>query len=130
MADSDFYLDAARQQLAQLDAEKAAALADLAAHRANGDRESAACCVQTLANLEAQRQNLTALANQYVASQHPPAQPELSAEERAARPWDRMTPDDGLQIAKTSKYGKNIDWNDPYVRAGYVEAQRRRARGE
>ena len=41
-----------------------------------------------------------------------------------------MTPDDGLQLAKTSKYGKNLDWSDPNVRNGYAEAQRRRYRGE
>jgi hypothetical protein len=87
MAD-DFYLDSAKRQLAMLDAERQATLADLSTHRLNNDHESAAGCVQTLANLAAQRENLTALANQYVASQQPP--PPASPEETAAKPISAM----------------------------------------
>jgi hypothetical protein len=41
-----------------------------------------------------------------------------------------MSADDGLLVARNSKYGSNLDWNDPNVQAGYQEMQRRRGRGE
>jgi hypothetical protein len=126
----DFYSDAAAQRLRQIEAERAAHLADLAAHRANGDTESAAMVVQALANAEAEKANLVSLHNQYVASQQPPPPEELTDAERFNRPWNKMTPDDALALAKTSKYGKNLDWNDPHVRAGWQEAQRRKSRNE
>ena len=89
MAD-DFYSQAARQRLAMLDAEKAAHLADLAAHRANNSTESAASVVQALANGEAERANLTQLIFGLCAITNPPPPPEVSREEREARPPDRM----------------------------------------
>lgn len=127
---NDFYLSAAQARAAQLEAERAAALADLAAHRANGDTESAAASIQQLADIEAARANLSNLANGYVQSQNPPLEPELTQEERNAKPWNRMTPQDALELARTSKYGRNLDFNDPNVAAGWHEANRRRARGE
>ena len=127
---ADFYATAAQQRASQIEAELAAAKADLAAHKANNDVESAGGSVQQIANLEAERQNLTSLYQSYVLSQQPPQQPELTKEELHAKPWDRLTPDEALSFARTSKYAKNLDWNDPYVRAGYVEANRRRSRGE
>jgi hypothetical protein len=87
--------------------------------------------VQTLADLEASKRNVLALHNQYVRSQQPPpAPPELTAEEKAAKPWDKMTWEDGLDLAKTSKYGRDLDHSDPNVQAGYREVAARRARGE
>ena len=44
-----------------IEAELAAAKADLMAHKANSDVESASGSVQQIANLEAERANLTAL---------------------------------------------------------------------
>jgi aspartyl/asparaginyl-tRNA synthetase len=126
---NDFYLDAAAQRANEIAAEKQAALADLAAHRANGDTVSAAQSVQQLANLQAEQQNLQSLCNDYVAAQRPPAPPELSAEERAAKPWSKMNYDDVLEMAKTSKYAKDLTWNDDMQR-GYEETRRRRSRGE
>jgi hypothetical protein len=41
-----------------------------------------------------------------------------------------MTWQDGLDLAKTSKYGKDLSFDDPNVRAGYAEVMARRARGE
>ena len=105
------------------------AFADLADAKASADYETAGYAVQTLANLDAEARNLANLHEQYVRSQIRPP-PEISAEEKAAKPWNRMTPDDALELARQSKYGKDLDWNDPHVRAGYQEAQRRRARGE
>ena len=129
MAD-DFYTQAARSRAEAIEMQIAASRADLLVHRNNSDLQAAGEAVQTIANLEAERANLTNLYNQYVQSQQAPQPEVLTDEERIARPWNKMTPDDGLQLAKTSKYGKSLDWSDPNVRNGYAEAQRRRYRGE
>jgi hypothetical protein len=126
----DFYSDAASQRLQQIEAQRAQVLADLANARANADYESAAASVQQIANLEAEKANVASLHLNYVASQTPPTPVELSAEEKAAKPLSRMDWNDGLELARTSKYGKNLDWNDPHVAAGYREALARRGRGE
>jgi hypothetical protein len=127
---SDFYSDSAQKRLAMIEAERAAALADLAAFRSQSDYESAGNAIQQVANLDAERANLAQLYNNYVASQTPPAPEQLTQEERNARPWHKMTPDDALQLARTSKYGRDLDWNNPHVRAGWAESQRRKSRGE
>jgi hypothetical protein len=122
----DFYIESAVQRANQLEAAEAAALADIAAHKANGDKISAAQSLQELANIHTERANLNGLYQQYVQSQQPPQEPELTQEERAAKPWNRMTYADAYELAKNSKYG--IDDNG--FRAGIAEVQRRRARGE
>jgi hypothetical protein len=127
---SDFYQDSAHRRLQQIEAERAAAMADLAAHRLNSDYDSAGQVIQQVANLDSERANLTALYQRYVTENTPAAPEQLTDEERNARPWHKMTADDGLQLAKTSKYGRNLDWSDPNIRSGYAEAQRRRSRGE
>jgi hypothetical protein len=129
MAD-DFYTQAARSRAEAIEMQIAASRADLLVHRNNSDLQAAGETVQQIANLEAERANLTTLYNNYVASQQPPAPEQLTEEERNARPWHKMTPDDGLALARTSKYGRSLDWNDGHVRAGWQEAQRRRSRGE
>jgi hypothetical protein len=83
---SDFYQDSAARRLQQIDAERAAALADLSAHRLNSDHDSAGQVIQQIANLDAERSNLTALYQQYVQSQQPPAPEQLTEEERNANP--------------------------------------------
>jgi hypothetical protein len=126
----DFYFDAAAQRANQIEAELAAAKADLMAHKANSDVDSASQTVQSIANLEAEKANLNHLYQSYVVSQQPPQQPELTKEELQAKPWDRLSPDEALSFARTSKYGHDLNWSDPNVVAGYREAQRRRSRGE
>lgn len=91
MAADDYYTHLARQQLQRLDANKAQTLADLAAAKANSDYETAGTAVSELADIEAKRQNLVALHEQYVRSQTPVQAPELTPEERFAKPWDRIT---------------------------------------
>ncbi len=130
MASDDFYTFSARQRLQQISAGRAQALADLEVAKASADYDSAGQAVQQIANLDAEAKNLAALHEQYVASQTPPAPVELTAEERAAKPWDRMTWDDALDLARTSQFAKDLDHNDPHVQAGYREVMRRRARGE
>jgi hypothetical protein len=126
----DFYVDAAQQRAAQIDAERSAAIADLQAFKAGGDRDSASECVQRIANLDAERSNLEGLYQRYVASQQPYTPPPSNEAERMAKSWEKMDGNDVLELTRTSKYAKNIDWNDPYMRAGYAEAMRRKARGE
>ena len=130
MASDDFYSFSARQRLQQINANRAQCLADLEQAKASADYESAASSVQEIANLEAQRQALVNLHSQYVASQQVPEPPELTPEERAAKPWDKMDWQDGLDLARTSKYGKDLRHDDPNVQAGYGEVMRRRQRGE
>jgi hypothetical protein len=130
MASDDFYSFSARQRLQQINADRAQCLADLEQAKAASDYESAASSVQEIANLEAQRQALVNLHDQYVRSQQVPEAPELTPEEKAARPWDKMNWQDGLDLARTSKYGADLDHNDPNVQAGYAEVVRRRQRGE
>jgi hypothetical protein len=129
MAD-DFYVFSAKQRLQEISAASAQAKADLEMAKAGGDYQSAASSVQQLADLESQRQNLLNLHDQYIRSQNPPAPPEPSREERQARSWDKMDAIDALNIARGSKYGKDLDFNDPNFVAGFHEAQARRHRGE
>src|SRR5215471_3274036 len=98
MAD-DYYTHLARQQIQRLDASRAQALADLEMAKANSDYESAGASVQQIADLDAQKQNVINLHNQYVASQQQPAPPELTAEERHARPIEKMDWSDSWEIA-------------------------------
>lgn len=130
MASRDFYLDAAATRANMIEAELAAAKADLMAHKANQDVESASGTVQQIANLEAERANLTTLYQNYVRSQQPAPQPEISDSERAAKPWNRMDWNDIVAITRTSKHAKDIKPDDPNMIAGWQEAQRRRSRGE
>jgi hypothetical protein len=58
---TDFYSDSAKRRLEQIEAERAAALADLAAHRANSDYEFAGSAIQQVANLDAERANLASM---------------------------------------------------------------------
>lgn len=120
---SDFYSDSAQKRLAMIEAERASALADLAAHRANSDYESAGNAIQQVANLDSERANLVQLYNSYVQSQTPVSPPELSAEEKAAKPVNRMDYRDVYEMAKGSKHG--VD--DDAFRQGMAEVRRRRA---
>jgi hypothetical protein len=128
MASPDFYQYAAQQRLQQLEAQKAQALADLAVHKASNDYQSAAESVQQIANLEAEKTNLVSLHNQYVESQTPPEPVQLSDEEIAAKPIGRMDWSDAMALARTSKYARDLDHNDPLVQAGYRAVLAGRAR--
>jgi len=126
---SDFYSDSARRRLEQIETERAAATADLAAHKANGDYDTAALSIQQIANLDAEQRNLVDLHQRYAASQQP-RQDYATPEERAARPVHRMDWQDVVDMTRQSRYAKNIKADDPAMVAGWHEANRRRARGE
>jgi hypothetical protein len=107
------------------------ALAELQDAKAVSDYESAGVAVQTIADIEAQKANVVALYQQYIASQTPPAPPPpLTAEELAAKPAEKMDWNDGLAISRNSKYGRDLDHSDPNVQRAYAEIAARRARGE
>ena len=125
MAD-DFYLQAGAQRLAMIEAERAAALADLQAHRANRDADSAAASVQQLANLDTELRNLNDLYVRYQQSQTPQQPPQVSKEQRAKREWHEMDWQDAWDMAAQSRHG--VDENA--FRAGIAEVARRRSRGE
>jgi hypothetical protein len=124
----DWYIDIGRQRLAELNAGRAQALADLELAKSNGDHDSASTALQNIADIDAAQANLGRLYDQYVRSQQPP--PEPSKEERAARRISRMDWSDVVEMTRQSKYAKNIQPNDPNLIAGWQEAQRRRQRGE
>jgi hypothetical protein len=125
----DFYLNAAQQRAAELEMELSAAKTDLLTMRHNQDLQGAGEAVSRIAQLTAEQTNLRSLVEGYVQSQQPRRQPELSDEERAAKPWNRMDYSDVLEMTKQSKYFKNDGWNADMQR-GFEEVARRRARGE
>jgi hypothetical protein len=102
--------------------------------RANYDTDQMAVTIQEIADIDAGTANLVNATNQYVASQQPQYRAAETEEEFRARPARDVS--DGLRmINATSKYcdarqgGKPLDFDDPYVRAGMVEADRRRRTG-
>jgi hypothetical protein len=125
---TDDYIEAGKRRVAVLEAARAAAVADIQAHRVNGDQESMAEAIQTVANLDADLANLNNLYSRYTQSQQPP--PEPSKEEREARPWNRMDWQDVVNLARQSKYARDLRADDPALLEGWREAQRRRQRGE
>jgi hypothetical protein len=130
MTQNDFYFSAAQQRAAELEMELSAAKTDLLTFRHSQDLQQACEAVQRIANFTAEQSNLRSLCEGYIASQQP-RQPEVPSEEELQhRSWDKMTPDDALRLARTSKYGKDLDWNNRDVIAGWHESQRRRHRGE
>lgn len=126
----DFYLKSAQAQFDALEAQRMRELADLQSAKAAGDEDSAAAAILGIANIDAAKRNLVQLTNEYTASMNPPAAPPVSKEQRAARQWHEMDAQDLLNMARGSKYAGNLTWDDPNMRAGWQEAQRRRARGE
>jgi hypothetical protein len=127
---SDFYRDSAERRLQQLSASHAASLADLEAHKLNGDHDAAGECIQNLANIDSERANLVQLYQNYVSANTPAAPREISPEERLARPISHMDWSDVVEMTRGSKYARDIRPDDPALLAGWNEARARRARGE
>jgi hypothetical protein len=129
MAD-DWYIEAGKARLQEIAAERAQHLANLEAARRDdpyGAGVDAGNAVQQIANLDAEHANLMNLYQRYWNSQHPPAPPEPTPEEVAARPISAMSYADVYNLVKRdSKYG--VD--DNAFREGMAEVARRRARGE
>jgi hypothetical protein len=102
----DFHTESARKRLAYLDAQRQQTLANLAISKNDNDYESAAEEIQTIANIDAQRTNLINLHRQYEESQRPAQQVPQTREEWKTKAIERMTLEDGLEVARESKYGK------------------------
>jgi len=129
MAD-DWYTETASRRFQQIEAERAQSLADLQQARVAGDNYLAQEAVQRIADLDSAAKNLADLHSRYVQSQTPVAPAEISAEERAAKPWDKMNYGPVRERRRNSKYGKDLTHDDPNVAAGYRAVQARRQRGE
>jgi hypothetical protein len=124
----DKYWAASERALRATSFELSRAQNDLNSAVACGDKDSASVAVMEIADLARRQENIVRLQQQYSASKQPPPMP--SAEERAARPWQKMDWTDIVQMTRGSKYAKDIAPNDPNLVAGYAEAMRRRSRGE
>jgi hypothetical protein len=127
----DFYLEAAKTRLNQLDYQRQLALTNLSAAKAQSDYDSAAEAVQEIADLDSARERLVRLHQQHVASQRPPQPLPQTPEELRVKPAEKMTWEDGLAVAVNgSRYGKDLTFDDPNVRRGFAEVMRRRRDGE
>jgi hypothetical protein len=120
----DFYEKSVRKQWRAIEVARQQSLTALAEAKNVGDSFSGAEAIQNLADLDAQARNLQALQQQYYQSQQGPAP--QTREEWQAKPADRMTPQDGLEVMRQSRYGRDLTWSDPNVRAGVAEVMRRR----
>lgn len=133
MAERDFFLQAAQQRAAEIDADVAELNSGLARARLDGDDYSARQLVQSLANAKAERRNLEATYNEYVQSQQPRQEAPTSDAEFMARAPERMTGEDLDRVMSKSKYYSKDMWSDPEVaarvNAGVLEVQRRRKAG-
>ena len=125
----DFYTQTAQRRFAQIEADRAQALADLHQARATGDDYQSTDAVQRLADLDAAARNLADLHQRYAQSQNPPPPPEISRDERMAKPLDRMDWSDALELAKTSKYGQDLKPDDPNIIAGMREVRAPQSEG-
>jgi hypothetical protein len=94
------------------------------------DEYSEAAEMQNIANVRAERKNLVNEYNEEMVRQQPRRPEYLTPEERAARPIEKMDWSDTVELARTSRYGRNLKPDDPHMVAGYYEARRRRGRGE
>jgi hypothetical protein len=127
----DDLVQGVEQQIKVLRAARSHSEALLAEYRADGNTYGIAEQLQEIANLDSSARNLTDLAQRHARAQQAPPQIPQTREELRVKPAERMTPQDGLDVATAnSKYGKGLDWNDPNVRRGWEEVQRRRSRGE
>jgi hypothetical protein len=130
---NDRYTQYGTRLLRQLDAELAAARADLSAFDASDDEAGAADAIARINELDIKRQNLESLYHRHVQANQPYQPPPLTDSEMQALPPDKMTLGSALEmINRTSKYTKDapLTVNDPYVRHGWSIAQQRRQRGE
>jgi hypothetical protein len=126
MAAEDIYTFAARERLQRLEADRARALAELQEAKASNDTYAMGDAVEAIAALDVRKECILGLHDRYVRSQTPVQPPELTQEEKHAKPWDRMDYGDVWEISNTSKHGCDPEW----FKAGISEVARRRARGE
>lgn len=123
----DPVIDDIRETLREISMEMTQVRADYERASMNGDDASRRAALRQLGAYQTEYANAVNYGNQYWASkQPPPAPPELSAEEKAAKPLSHCNWSDTYEWAKNSKYG--VD--DDAFRAGMAEVNRRRRAGE
>ena len=131
---TDFFITAAQQRAQELAADLAEMEAGLLRARAEGDEHNARQLIQGVANAKAERRNLQATYDEYVASQHPEHKAPSTEGEWMMKPPEKMTGEDVSKIFERSKYITRQTWNDPdvaaRVNAGWAEVQRRRNAGQ
>jgi hypothetical protein len=121
-----FIKQAGHNRWLQLDEFLAQEQANLARHHRTGDVENASMSIQLIANAVQEKQALQALHDEQVrAETPPPAPPPLTREEQMAKPLEKMTWEDGWNIANTSKHGVDPE----SFKAGMAEVMRRKAQG-
>jgi hypothetical protein len=134
---SDFFMDVANKQVANIDAEVARVDAELMKCRVNNDPYEALDLIQQRANLRDSRRALLQEQSDYVAQFNRRA-PELTDSEFLALSPERMLqhPEAVEKIFQKSKYYDRADGYDPNSEfskrfsAGIEEVKRRRARGQ
>jgi hypothetical protein len=126
MSAEDIYTFAARERLQRLEADRARALAELQEAKASNDTYAMGDAVEAIAALDVRKECILGLHDRYVRSQTPVQPPELTQEEKAAKPIHAMDYSDVYEMSQKSRYG--VDENA--FRAGMAEVLRRRARGE
>jgi hypothetical protein len=130
----DFYDRSARQRYQVLQAAKARLIADLEEFKAADDEHSAQVAIQELAGVNDQMVSLERLHTEYHQRLNPPPPPPETEAEWQAKPADKMTEADALQIYAKSKYfpqnpGNDADFLNRYHRGRAEVARLRKESG-
>jgi hypothetical protein len=124
-SDYDPVVEDAQNTLADIQAELEQAQLEYKQAARYGDEAVKRDALRRMGNLNAEYTNAAQLANQYWRSQHPPAPPPETIEQKIAKPLDRMGWGDVYEMCKRgSKYGVS----DADFQAGMAEIQRNPSR--
>ena len=122
---TDFYQESAEARMERLNFQRQMALTNLQEARMTGDVHGGGEFAQEIADIDAAKENLVRLHNNYLQSKQPVHQ-EQTDQEFVSKSPERMDYSDSWRIASKSVHG--ID--EAAFRAGIAEVQRRKARGE
>ncbi len=122
----DPVIDDIRETLREISTEMTEARANYERACMDGDDVARRAALRQLGAYQTEYNNAVNYGNQYWQSQHPPASPQPSKEQRDAKRWHEMNYADVWDMASKSKYG--VD--EAAFREGMAEVARRRARGE
>jgi hypothetical protein len=126
----DFELRAIRTRAQALVVQRRAAETKWAAAKLDDDEALAGQAAQTIADIDAQGENLNRLYEQEMRRRNPPAQvPETEGEFQSRAP-ERMTYVDTIRIMGKSKYRLSPEQEAENLRQGVAELQRRKASGD
>lgn len=129
--EDDDLVEGVERQYKIINAARSHTQAQLDEYRADNNSYGIAEALQEIANLDSSARNLSDLVQRHTQSQQRQAPIPQTPEELRVKPAEKMTWQDGLDVAISgSKYGKDLSFDDPNVRAGYAEVMRRRQAGE